>query len=156
METSETFYKFQQKQEEIDHFLEEIQKYNDLFKSGVETDLVYVNQNSTEDLLLAAAEELMESGQAILKLLRTRGIGMITPKTEDEAIEMVKEEFADANALLMLSMYKLGFLEECATRHLDKSIKCALRESRKKLNLPIKGEEFELALEEFKFKFIKQ
>lgn len=133
----ETFYEFQQKQEDIDDFCKQIKIYTDLFQSGVKGDLIYINENPAEDLLLTTAEELMEAGQAIIKLLRTRGIGMVTPKTEDEAIEMVKEEFADANALLMLSMYKLGFLEECAKRHLVKSAKCAKREEAKKLNLPI-------------------
>lgn len=124
---------------ELEIYVEEINAYTEIFKKGVDTDLIYLHENSTEDLLLAAAEEMAEAQQAIFKLLRTRGIGIITPKTEDQAIEMIKEEFADANALLMLSMYKLGFLKECANRHLDKSIKCADRELEKSHHIEMKG-----------------
>lgn len=58
-------------------------------------------------------EESAELGKAASKLMRTRGIGLATPISEDAALENLHEEILDVRAAIdnVLYFYPMNFVE---------------------------------------------
>lgn len=71
--------------------------------SGIDS-MYYVHKHLTErDLLEQLAEECGELAQASLKLIRAKGYSAnVTPKSEHEATEQLKEEAIDVCMLLRI------------------------------------------------------
>lgn len=103
---------------------EEAIKYAKMFAECDETDQSYIDNNDIIGMMVACGEEAAECSAAIGKWIRTQGIGPITPMSEEEAIENVKEELADVVSTGILLMHKMGWIEECIKRHKKKSVMC--------------------------------
>lgn len=91
------------------------------FAKAHESDKVFIENNTFKGLLNQTQEEMGECIAAIGKYKRAIGEGPITPVPEDEALNNVIEELADAISIGLALADKMGWLDEMIDLHIKKS-----------------------------------
>lgn len=99
-------------------------KYAIKFSEAHVSDDAYIENNDFKGLLTAFQEEMGECTAAIGKFKRTQGEGPITITSEEDARDNMIEELADVLSTGILLAQKMGWLDECLDRHIQKSIMC--------------------------------
>ena len=110
------------------------------FASAHKSDESYIKNNTPEGMLTACMEEAGEFIAAYGKWKRTKGVGPITPVSEEEALLNLKKELADMVSTGILLGEKMGWLDDMLDIHKAKSEMCFNRIVEKEKKETLEGE----------------